>query len=144
MIFSATSLVPWWCFVCIICGSVPEWPEGGVANRDWVVEALEWRLDRGVGRCKDVMPVIDAWTLEWIANSSEIRVEIQTEKWPVFTAEPKLQGPLIQIMALEELKGRDYNAERILRKLRRFARKSDGVWSEELKEKFEETKNLGK
>ena len=88
------------------------------------------------------MPAIDAWTLEWIAESDEIRVEIDTEEWPVFTSEPLLQGTLIQIMALEQLKGLDYDDGRILRKLKRVARRSEGGISDELKLVFNENKNL--
>jgi hypothetical protein len=142
MLFLANSISPWWCFACIICGGAPDWPNDGVATKDWVVEALEWRLDRGVGDCVDYMPAIDAWTLEWIANSSDIRVEIETEKWPVFTHESLLQGPLIQIIALEALHGMEFNKNRTLRKLKRFARKSDEIWNEELKQKFQETKDI--
>jgi hypothetical protein len=113
-----------------------------VATRDWVVEALEWRLDRGLGDCEEYMPAIDAWTLEWIGNSSEIRVEIETEKWPVFTYEPLLQGPMIQIMALQSLNGIEFNERKVLRKLKKFARKSDEIWNKELKQKFKETKEI--
>jgi hypothetical protein len=88
------------------------------------------------------MPAIDAWTLEWIASSDEIRVEIDTEAWPVFTSEPMLQGTLIQIMALEQLQGVEFNEVRILRKLKRYARKSKGGISEELELVFKENKNL--
>jgi hypothetical protein len=88
------------------------------------------------------MPAIDAWTLEWIAESDEIRVEIDTEEWPVFTSEPLLQGTLIQIMAVEQLKGLDYDDGRILRKLKRVARRSEGGISDELKLVFNENKNL--
>ena len=105
-------------------------------------DALEWRLDRGAGSCEEYMPAIDAWTLEWIAESDEIRVEIDTEEWPVFTSEPLLQGTLIQIMALEQLKGLDYDNGRILRKLKRVARRSEGGISDELKLVFNENKNL--
>ena len=88
------------------------------------------------------MPAIDAWTLEWIANSSEVRVEIDTHKWPVFTHEPLLQGPLIQIIALESLHGKRFDENKVFRKLKRFARKSDGVWDDALKQKFQETKDI--
>ena len=142
MMFLVTSISPWWCFACIICGGAPDWPEDGVATESWVVEALEWRLDRGVEDCEDYMPAIDAWTLEWIANSSEVRVEIETEKWPVFTHEPLLQGPLIQIIALESLNGKAFNENKVFRKLKNFARKSDGIWNDALKQKFQETKDI--
>ena len=142
MMFSAIPVTPWWCFACLVCGGAPDWPENGLATREWVEDALEWRLDRGAGACEEYMPAIDAWTLEWIAESDEIRVEINTEEWPVFTSEPMLQGTLIQIMALEQLQGLDFNDERILRKLKRVARRSEGGISEELELVFKENKNL--
>jgi len=126
----------------MVCGGAPDWPDEGVATRDWVVEALEWRLDRGLGDCEEYMPAIDAWTLEWIGNSTEIRVEIVTENWPVFTYEPLLQGPLIQIIALESLNGNEFNKKKTLRKLKKFARRSDEIWDEELIQKFKETKEI--
>ena len=140
--FSAISMAPWWCFACFICGGAPDWPENGVATRDWVQGALEWRLDRGSGACEALMPAIDAWTLEWIANSDEMRVDIKTVDWPVFTAEPMLQGALIQIIALEQLQYLEFNNKRVLRKLKRYARRSDGGISEELKLVFQENKKL--
>ena len=140
--FSAISMAPWWCFACFICGGAPDWPENGVATRDWVQEALEWRLDRGSGACEALMPAIDAWTLEWIANSDEMRVDINTVDWPVFTADPMLQGALIQIIALEQLQYLEFNNKRVLRKLKRYARRSDGGISEELQLVFQENKKL--
>ena len=142
MVLLANSIAPWWCFACVVCGGAPDWPDQGVATRDWVVEALEWRLDRGLGDCEEYMPAIDAWTLEWIGNSTEIRVEIVTANWPVFTYEPLLQGPLIQIIALESLNGNEFNQKKILRKLKKFARRSDEIWDEELIQKFKETKEI--
>jgi len=142
MVLLANSIAPWWCFACMVCGGAPDWPDQGVATRDWVVEALEWRLDRGLGDCEEYMPAIDAWTLEWIGNSTEIRVEIVTENWPVFTYEPLLQGPLIQIIALESLNGNEFNKKKTLRKLKKFARRSDEIWDEELIQKFKETKEI--
>jgi len=140
--FSAISMAPWWCFACFICGGAPDWPENGVATRNWVEEALEWRLDRGSGACEALMPAIDAWTLEWIANSDEMRVDINTVDWPVFTADPMLQGALIQIIALEQLQYLEFNNKRVLRKLKRYARRSDGGISEELQLVFQENKKL--
>ena len=133
---------PWWCFACLLCGGSPDWPADGLANRDWVVDAIEWRLQKGANGCEEKTPAIDAWTLEWIANSDEVRVEINTEEWPVFTAEPMFQGTLIQIMALEQLQGRDFKEGRVLRKLKRYARRSEGGFSKELKLLFKENKKL--
>jgi hypothetical protein len=133
---------PWWCFACLICSGAPDWPEEGVANREWVVEAIEWRLDKGADGCTESTPAIDAWTLEWIANSDEVRVEIETDEWPVFTAEQRLQGTLIQILALESLIGREHNPLRCLKTLKKYAKRSGEVWNEELEKIFEENSEL--
>ena len=108
-----------------------------MANREWVVDAIEWRLQRGAGGCTDQTPAIDAWTLEWIANSPEVRVDIVTEDWPVFTEEQRLQGTLIQIMALEQLNGVDHNPKRCLKTLKKYAKRSGEVWDIELEKAFE-------
>ena len=133
---------PWWCFACLLCGGSPDWPVDGVANREWVVDAIEWRLQKGANGCEEKTPAIDAWTLEWIANSDEVRVEMETAEWPVFTAYPRLQGTLIQIIALEQLNGMDHNPKRCLKTLKKYAKRSGEVWNEELEKVFEENEQL--
>jgi hypothetical protein len=125
-----------------LCGSFPDWPEDGIANKDWVIEAIEWRLDRGANNCTDITQAIDALSLEWIANTSDVRVEIETENWPVFTFEPALQGTLIQIMALESLLEHKSSDIKILKKLRRYTRRSEDLMTDELKMVFEENLEL--
>ncbi|MAO46763.1 MAG: hypothetical protein CL823_06390 [Crocinitomicaceae bacterium] len=133
---------PWWCFACLLCGGAPDWPQDGVANREWVVDAIEWRLQRGPDGCTDQTPAIDAWTLEWIANSPEVRVDIVTEDWPVFTEKQRLQGTLIQIMALEQLNGVEHNPKRCLKTLNKYAKRSGKVWDKELEKAFELNKEI--
>ena len=132
----------WFCRACLVCGSFPDWPEDGIANKDWVIEAIEWRLDRGANRCTDITQAVDALSLEWIANTSDVRVEIETENWPVFTFEPALQGTLIQIMALESLLEHKSSDIKILKKLRRYTRRSEDLMTDELKMVFEENLEL--
>jgi hypothetical protein len=133
-----------WCFGCLFCFGIPDWPENGVANREWVIESIEWRLKKGPDACTDNTPAIDAWTLEWISNYEELRVNIETAEWPVFEAEQKLQGTLIQIIALEQLYGKEHNPKKCLKTLKKYAKKSDALWDENLKEVFEENAELFK
>ena len=133
---------PWWCFACLLCGGAPDWPENGEATREWVIDAIEWRLQKGADGCEEYTPAIDAWSLEWIANSDEIIVEIETEQWPVFVAEPRLQGTLIQILALEKLNMVDHNPKRCLNTLKKYAKRSGEIWDEELEKTFDENFEL--
>lgn len=133
---------PWWCIACILCGGAPDWPEGAVANAEWVEEAIEWRFDKGVDGCTDITEAIDALTLEWIANSQDVKVDIETAKWPVFTEEPKLQGALIQSLALDVLKKGEVNEEKALKRLRKYAKRSGRVWDDQTKEVFERNQEL--
>jgi len=132
----------WFCIACLLCGSFPDWPEDGIANKDWVIEAIEWRLDRGANSCTDITQAVDALSLEWIANTPDIKVEIETENWPVFTFEPALQGTLIQIIALELLLEHKSSDVKILKKLRRYTRRSEDLMTDELKMVFEENLEL--
>lgn len=133
---------PWWCIACLLCGGAPDWPEGAVANAVWVEEAIEWRFDRGVEGCDDITPAIDALTLEWIANSPDVIVDIQTDEWPIFIEETDLQGALIQSLALDILKNGEVDKQKALKRLRKFAKRSDGVWDKETKELFKTNKDL--
>tara|TARA_B110000444_G_scaffold27410_1_gene22622 strand:+ start:656 stop:1069 length:414 start_codon:yes stop_codon:yes gene_type:complete len=125
-----------------VCGSFPDWPEDGIANKDWVIEAIEWRLDKGANSCTDITQAVDALSLEWIANTPDIKVEIETENWPVFTFEPALQGTLIQIIALELLLEHKSSDVKLLKKLRRYTRRSEDLMTDELKMVFEENLEL--
>lgn len=133
---------PWWCFACLICLGVPDWPENGLANKEWVIESIEWRLTKGPDACLDHTPAIDAWTLEWLANSDEVRVDLVIANWPVFEAEQRLQGTLIQILALEQLYGKEHNPEKCLKTLKKYAKKSGKLWDDELKAIFAKNSEL--
>ena len=131
-------------FACLLCGGAPDWPENGVANEEWVMNAIEWRLEKGADGCPEIAPAIDAWSLEWIANSENIVVEIETDDWPVFVAEPQLQGTLIQILALEKLNDMEHNPKKCLKALRKYAKRSGDIWDEELDEIFDKNIELYK
>lgn len=133
---------PWWCIACILCGSAPDWPDNAVANAAWVEDAIEWRLDKGIDGCDEITPAIDALTLEWVANSPDVIVDIETEIWPVFTEEPELQGPLIQSLALDILKKGEVDENKALKRLKKFAKRSGGVWDKETKEVFKRNQDL--
>ena len=72
---------------------MPEWPAEGVADADWVEQALEWRLSKGVDDCGQEMLALDALSLEWVANSTEIQVNIETQNWPFLAVSPELMAP---------------------------------------------------
>lgn len=133
---------PWWCIACILCGGAPDWPDNAVANAAWVEDAIEWRLDKGIDGCDEITPAIDALTLEWVANSPDVIVDIETEIWPVFTEEPELQGPLIQSLALDILKKGEVDENKALKRLKKFAKRSGGVWDKETKEVFKRNQDL--
>lgn len=126
----------WFCIACVLCGGAPDWPEDAVANAQWVEDAIEWRLKKGVDGCAEITPAIDALTLEWVANSADVIVDIETARWPVFTEEPKLQGALIQSLALDILKKGEVNEEKALKRLRKYAKRSGEIWDEKTKEVF--------
>lgn len=133
---------PWWCIACILCSGAPDWPEGAVANAQWVEDAIEWRFDKGVGGCAEVTPAIDALTLEWIANSPEVIVDIETAEWPVFIEETQLQGALIQSLALDILKNGEVDKVKALKRLKKYAKRSEGIWDEKTKKVFKENQEL--
>ena len=73
---------------------MPDWPADGVADAEWVEQALEWRLSKGVDDCGQEMLALDALALEWLSKSQEIQVEIRTEDWPFLAFSPELTAPL--------------------------------------------------
>ena len=108
---------------------MPAWPESGVADANWVETAIEWRLQTGVDACGETGKAVDALTLEWIAASPMVRVEITTNEWPVLRHYPELKTPLIQALALGELQGVEWDKEALVQLLRKVVRKTDGLKS---------------
>ena len=116
--------------LCWMCWCAPEWPAEGHADRDWVIEAIQWRLHHGIDGCEKVMPGLDALTLEWIAETTEFTIEINQSEWPFLEKAPELLPILIQVKALDRLLSEVESAEsqrKAIRSVRRVARKSDGL-----------------
>ena len=122
------------CLFCWGCQGVPDWPESGVANADWVQDAIAWRLQTGLDACGETGRAIDALTLEWIAASPAVRVEITTNEWPVLRHYPELKTPLIQALAWRELQEMKYEKEVLVRLLRKVVRKTDGLKSSRVRQ----------
>jgi hypothetical protein len=115
---------------CWMCWGAPEWPAEGQADRDWVIEAIQWRMHHGIYGCEEVMPGLDALTLEWIAETTEFTIEINRSEWPFLEKAPELLPVLIQIKALNRLlsEGETEKSQRkAIRSVRRVARKTDGL-----------------
>ncbi|MDE0978675.1 MAG: hypothetical protein OSA78_01680 [Flavobacteriales bacterium] len=116
--------------LCLMCWGAPEWPADGQADRDWVIEAIQWRMHHGIYGCEEVMPGLDALTLEWIAETTEFTVEINRSEWPFLEKAPELLSVLIQVKALNRMLlevESEKSRRRALRGVRRVARKTDGL-----------------
>lgn len=113
--------------LCCFCWGAPDWPRDGAADREWVVEALQWRLRRGLDDCGDVVPAMDAMTLEWISQSPEFTLHVNKIDWPFLNKVPELLPVLIQVKALDLLLGEvdsKKSQRRALLGVRRVARKT--------------------
>lgn len=114
----------WLCW-CWFCGAAPLWPADGSVDAQWVEEAVEWRMRTGVDCCGETGKAVDALTLEWIANSSDVVIRLQTDKWPFLRYYEELKTPLIQGMALAQLRAEPLDEEVLLRMLRKVVRRSE-------------------
>jgi|TARA_B100000768_G_C11283421_1_gene380213 hypothetical protein len=121
---------------CFGCSGMPDWPADGLASQDWVEEALEWRLRRGVDDCAGEMLALDALSLEWIANSAEIQVKIETQDWPFLAVAPELTAPLIQLHAWRLIRGEELDAQEVHKVMKRIARKSPTLRFREIRGTF--------
>ena len=131
---------------CWMCWGAPTWPTDGLATRDWVIEALEWRMHQGLDDCDAIVPALDAMTLEWISESAEFTLEIQRSDWPFLEKAPELLPLLIQAKALGQLleEGELEKGQRqVVRNVRRVVRKTDGlpVWA--MRSDFRASRSLG-
>lgn len=115
------------CLICWGCNGAPAWPAEGVADARWVAEALEWRLRTGLEACEETARAVDALTLEWIASTPDVRVEIETQQWPVLRYYPELKTPLIQAMAWQQLAEEAYDGDSLRRMLRKVVRKTPSL-----------------
>ena len=127
------------CLFCWGCQGVPAWPESGVADAGWVETAIAWRLQTGLDACGETGKAVDALTLEWIAASPKVRVEITTNEWPVLRHYPELKTPLIQALAWGELQGVEWDKEALVKLLRKVVRKTDGLKSSRVRPYLKQT-----
>ena len=114
-------------FCCWFCGSSPEWHVDGNVDARWVEEAIEWRMRTGLDCCGESGRAVDALTLEWIANSTDVVIRIESEKWPILRYYEELKTPLIQGMALAQLRSEPLDDEALLSMLRKVVRRSDAL-----------------
>lgn len=123
------------CWFCA-CWGMPDWPADGVADAEWVEQALEWRLTKGIDACGQEMLALDALSLEWVSKSLEINVEIRTEDWPFLAFSPELTAPLIQMHAWLMMQGREIDKKEVNLVMKRIARRTKTVRFRELKNRF--------
>ncbi|MFZ9055324.1 MAG: hypothetical protein ACO2ZL_05900 [Flavobacteriales bacterium] len=114
-------------FCCWFCGASPEWPVDGNVDARWVEEAIEWRMRTGLDCCGESGRAVDALTLEWIANSTDVVIRIESEKWPILRYYEELKTPLIQAMALAQLRSEPLDDVALLSMLRKVVRRSDAL-----------------
>ena len=139
-------LLAWgpWCWTCWTCGGAPDWPAQGNPNAPWVREAIEWRMKVGLNDCPDIVPALDAWTLEWLSESEEIHVDVQTADWPFLAYAPELRSVLVQRLAYDQLSFQSSTQADIVRDVRLVAKRSDGIWDDALKRAFDNAEGLAK
>ena len=133
-----------WCWACMTCSGAPEWPAQGQVHEAWVREAIAWRMQVGLDACPDVVPALDAWTLEWLSQSEEVHVDVNTADWPFLAYAPELQTVLVQRLALVELANAPSRQVDVVRDVRRVARRSEGLWNAALGRAFDSAEGLAR
>ena len=133
-----------WCWTCWTCAGAPDWPTQGEAHARWVREAIEWRMNIGLNDCADIVPALDAWTLEWLSESDQIHVEVNTTEWPFLAYAPELQSVLVQRLAYDQLSFQTSTQADIVRDVRFVAKRSEGLWDDALKRAFDNAEGLAK
>lgn len=133
-----------WCWTCWTCAGAPDWPAQGEAHARWVREAIEWRMNIGLNDCADIVPALDAWTLEWLSESDQIHVEVNTADWPFLAYAPELQSVLVQRLAYDQLSFQTSTQADIVRDVRIVAKRSEGLWDDALKRAFDNAEGLAK
>ena len=114
-----------WCWACVTCSGAPDWPAQGQVHEAWVREAIAWRMQVGLEGCPEVVPALDAWTLEWLSQSEEVHVDVKTADWPFLAYAPELQTVLVQRLALVELANVPSRQVDVVKDVRRVAKRSD-------------------
>ena len=133
-----------WCWTCWTCAGAPDWPAQGEAHARWVREAIEWRMNIGLNDCADIVPALDAWTLEWLSESDQIHVEVNTANWPFLAYAPELQSVLVQRLAYDQLSFQTSTQADIVRDVRFVAKRSKELWDDSLKRAFDNAEGLAK
>lgn len=111
----------WWLIAGLLCGcgGHPDWPAPGEVDATWVEEALAWRARANVRNCLDVAEAVDALTLGWIASSADVVIRIEEEAWPVLAGRSEWVKPMVQVLALQELRDQSFDSSAAMRSLRR-------------------------
>ena len=133
-----------WCWTCWTCAGAPDWPAQGEAHARWVREAIAWRMSIGLNDCADIVPALDAWTLEWLSESDQIHVEVNTADWPFLAYAPELQSVLVQRLAYDQLSFQTSIEADIVRDVRFVAKRSEALWDDALKRAFDNAEGLAK
>ena len=133
-----------WCWTCWTCAGAPDWPAQGEAHARWVREAIAWRMNIGLNDCADIVPALDAWTLEWLSESDQIHVEVNTTDWPFLAYAPELQSVLVQRLAYDQLSFQTSTQADIVRDVRFVAKRSEALWDDALKRAFDNAEGLAK
>jgi len=131
-----------WCWTCWTCAGAPDWPAQGEAHARWVREAIEWRMNIGLNDCTDIVPALDAWTLEWLSESDQIHVVVNTGDWPFLAYAPELKSVLVQRLAYDQLSFQTSTQADIVRDVRFVAKRSKGLWDDALKRAFDNAEGL--
>lgn len=133
-----------WCWTCWTCAGAPDWPAQGEAHARWVREAIAWRMNIGLNDCADIVPALDAWTLEWLSESDQIHVEVNTADWPFLAYAPELQSVLVQRLAYDQLSFQTSTQADIVRDVGFVAKRSEALWDDALKRAFDNAEGLAK
>ena len=133
-----------WCWTCWTCAGAPDWPAQGEAHARWVREAIAWRMNIGLNDCADIVPALDAWTLEWLSESDQIHVEVNTADWPFLAYAPELQSVLVQRLAYDQLSFQTSTQADIVRDIGFVAKRSEALWDDALKRAFDNAEGLAK
>jgi hypothetical protein len=109
-----------------------------------VREAIAWRMNIGLNDCADIVPALDAWTLEWLSESDQIHVEVNTADWPFLAYAPELQSVLVQRLAYDQLSFQTSTQADIVRDVGFVAKRSEALWDDALKRAFDNAEGLAK
>jgi hypothetical protein len=101
-------------------------------------------MNVGLDDCPDVVPVLDAWTLEWLSESEAIHVDLNTTEWPFLAYAPELQTVLIQRLALDELNFQSSSQMEVLKDVRDVAKRTNALWDDALRRAFDNAEGLAR